>query len=115
MWPSYSRNYVLSFSKRYVPQSITLANATFIYVSGDDSWLTTRKLIMGAAASVPSDRGRSLKIIGAGYSRTGTLSLALALEVLLGGPVMHGGSQLLGREDGVYIMYMTLQRRRSRY
>jgi chloramphenicol 3-O-phosphotransferase len=38
-------------------------------------------------------------VIGAGYSRTGTLSMALALEKLLDGPVMHGGSQLLGRED----------------
>jgi hypothetical protein len=26
--------------------------------------------------------------------------MALALEKLLDGPVMHGGSQLLGREDG---------------
>ena len=50
--------------------------------------------------SVPIDRSRSLKVIGAGYSRTGTLSMAIALEKLLEGPVMHGGSQLLGREDG---------------
>lgn len=50
--------------------------------------------------SVPIDRTRSLKVIGAGYSRTGTLSMAIALEQLLDGPVMHGGSQLLGREDG---------------
>lgn len=49
---------------------------------------------------MPSDPSRSLKVIGAGYSRTGTLSMALALEKLLDGPVMHGGSQLLGREDG---------------
>jgi hypothetical protein len=28
--------------------------------------------------------------------------MALALEKLLDGPVMHGGSQLLGREDGAY-------------
>lgn len=26
--------------------------------------------------------------------------MAIALENLLDGPVMHGGSQLLGREDG---------------
>jgi hypothetical protein len=26
--------------------------------------------------------------------------MALALEKVLDGPVMHGGSQLLGREDG---------------
>lgn len=55
---------------------------------------------MGAAPSVPQDRSRTLQVIGAGYSRTGTLSMAFALERLLDGPVMHGGSQLLGREDG---------------
>ncbi|KAL4727946.1 hypothetical protein ACLX1H_004645 [Fusarium chlamydosporum] len=54
---------------------------------------------MGGTASVPVDRTRSLRVIGAGYSRTGTLSMAIALEQLLEGPVMHGGSQLLGRED----------------
>ena len=46
---------------------------------------------MGGAASVPDDSTRSLKVIGAGYSRTGTLSMAMALETLLNGPVMHGG------------------------
>lgn len=55
---------------------------------------------MGGVASVPTDRTRSLRVIGAGYSRTGTLSMAMALAELLDGPVMHGGSQLLGREDG---------------
>ncbi|KAG7409445.1 hypothetical protein Forpe1208_v010883 [Fusarium oxysporum f. sp. rapae] len=45
---------------------------------------------MGGAASVPTDRTRRLKVIGAGYSRTGTLSMAMALEELLCGPVMHG-------------------------
>jgi hypothetical protein len=55
--------------------------------------------IMGGVPSIPTDPTRSLKITGAGYSRTGTLSMALALEKLLDGPVMHGGSQLLGRED----------------
>jgi hypothetical protein len=55
---------------------------------------------MGGIPSVPRDRTRTLKVIGAGYSRTGTLSMAMALERLLDGPVMHGGSQLLGREDG---------------
>lgn len=56
---------------------------------------------MGGNASKPTDLSRSLKVIGAGYSRTGTLSMALALEKLLDGPVMHGGSQFLGREDGI--------------
>lgn len=55
---------------------------------------------MGATASVPRDRTRPLQVIDAGYARTATLSYALALERLLGGPVMHGGTQLFGREDG---------------
>jgi hypothetical protein len=55
---------------------------------------------MGGVASVPTDPSRKLQVIGAGYSRTGTLTMALALEQLLEGPVMHGGSQLLNREDG---------------
>ncbi|CAO2653459.1 Nn.00g028700.m01.CDS01 [Neocucurbitaria sp. VM-36] len=54
---------------------------------------------MGGVPSVPHDRTRTLRVIGAGYSRTGTVSMAMALEKLLDGPVMHGGSQLLGRED----------------
>jgi Sulfotransferase domain len=57
--------------------------------------------MMGGVPSVPKDSTRPLKVIGAGYSRTGTLSMALALEKLLDGPVMHGGSQLLAREDGM--------------
>ncbi|PGH36047.1 hypothetical protein GX50_01059 [[Emmonsia] crescens] len=56
---------------------------------------------MGGVPCVPQDHTRPLKVIGAGYSRTGTLSMALALEKLLDGPIMHGGSQLLGREDGI--------------
>jgi hypothetical protein len=58
-------------------------------------------IIMGGVPSVPKDPSRPLKVIGAGYSRTGTLSMALALEKLLNGLVMHGGSQLPGREDGM--------------
>lgn len=56
---------------------------------------------MGGVASVPTDRSRTLKVIGAGYSRTGTVSMAMALEKILEGPVMHGGTQLFGREDGI--------------
>ncbi|KAL7791374.1 P-loop containing nucleoside triphosphate hydrolase protein [Trichoderma ceciliae] len=54
---------------------------------------------MGGVPSVPTDRTRTLQVIGAGYSRTGTVSMALALEKLLNGPAMHGGTQLFGRED----------------
>lgn len=55
---------------------------------------------MGGKVSKPTDPTRELQVIGAGYSRTGTLSMAMALEKLLDGPVMHGGSQFVGREDG---------------
>lgn len=56
---------------------------------------------MGGVPSVPKDPNRTLQVIGAGYSRTGTSSMALALEKLLDGPVCHGGSQMLGREDSM--------------
>ncbi|KAI6256352.1 hypothetical protein MCOR28_004683 [Pyricularia oryzae] len=50
---------------------------------------------MGGVASIPStDPGCTLQVIGAGFSRTGTVSMALALEKLLGGPVCHGGTQM---------------------
>ncbi|KAL7811915.1 hypothetical protein V8C26DRAFT_437212 [Trichoderma gracile] len=55
---------------------------------------------MGQAASVPTDRTRKLEVIDAGFSRTGTLSYAYALETLLNGPVHHTATQLLNREDG---------------
>ncbi|KAI0018217.1 hypothetical protein F4780DRAFT_539056 [Xylariomycetidae sp. FL0641] len=54
---------------------------------------------MGAAPSVPTDPSRKLQVIDAGFSRTATVSYALALEKLLDGPVMHGGTQILTRED----------------
>ncbi|KAF9873011.1 nad dependent epimerase dehydratase [Colletotrichum karsti] len=54
---------------------------------------------MGGAPSVPTDPSRRIQVIGAGYSRTGTVSMQLALEKLLNGPVMHGGTQILHRED----------------
>ncbi|TLD33470.1 hypothetical protein PspLS_00092 [Pyricularia sp. CBS 133598] len=53
---------------------------------------------MGGIPSKPQE-GKSLKVIGAGYSRTGTVSMQMALEKLLDGPVMHGGTTILGRED----------------
>lgn len=57
---------------------------------------------MGQEASVPTDRGRRLEVIDAGFSRTGTLSYAYALEELLDGPVHHTASQLFNREDCKY-------------
>ncbi|KAL9114812.1 MAG: hypothetical protein Q9187_007405 [Circinaria calcarea] len=47
---------------------------------------------MGQQASVPKP-GTKLKVIGAGLSRTGTASFSRALELLLDGPVYHGGTQ----------------------
>lgn len=38
---------------------------------------------MGGVPSVPQGRSRALKVVGAGYFRTGTFSIALALERLL--------------------------------
>ncbi|KAL1877914.1 hypothetical protein Daus18300_002267 [Diaporthe australafricana] len=50
---------------------------------------------MGGVASKPgSDPDCTLQVIGAGFSRTGTVTMALALERLLEGPVCHGGTQM---------------------
>jgi hypothetical protein len=54
---------------------------------------------MGGVPSVPTDKTRRVQVIGAGFSRTGTVSMNMALERLLDGPAMHGGTQLIGRED----------------
>ncbi|KAK8003984.1 hypothetical protein PG989_003703 [Apiospora arundinis] len=54
---------------------------------------------MGGTASVPTDPSKKVQVISAGFSRTGTLSMSLALEKLLDGPVCHGGTQILTRED----------------
>jgi hypothetical protein len=43
---------------------------------------------------------RSIKVIGAGLSRTATVSFTLALARLLRGPVCHCGSASLLREEG---------------
>lgn len=48
---------------------------------------------MGQEASHPRD-GVSIQVIGAGLPRTGTTSLALALQILFDGPVYDGGTQL---------------------
>ncbi|KAJ3536361.1 hypothetical protein NM208_g6752 [Fusarium decemcellulare] len=54
---------------------------------------------MGGVESVPTDPSREVKIISAGYSRTGTVSMSLALARLVDGPVLHGGTQILTRDD----------------
>ncbi|KAI4121448.1 MAG: hypothetical protein LQ338_006355 [Usnochroma carphineum] len=47
---------------------------------------------MGQQASRPRP-GTKLQVIGAGLSRTGTASFSRALEILLDGPIYHGGTQ----------------------
>lgn len=73
---------------------------------------------MGGVPSKPDDPSRPLEVIGAGFSRTGTMSMQLALEELLRGPVskisrnipvtmplltsmtqVHGATHILFRED----------------
>ncbi|KAI1412524.1 hypothetical protein F5Y13DRAFT_162888 [Hypoxylon sp. FL1857] len=54
---------------------------------------------MGAIPSIPTDPSRKVKVIAAAYGRTGTVSTSLALAKLLDGPVLHGGTQLLARDD----------------
>ncbi|KAF9876947.1 hypothetical protein CkaCkLH20_05793 [Colletotrichum karsti] len=48
---------------------------------------------MGHVASKPKP-GTKLQVIGAGMPRTGTASFSKALEILLNGPVYHGGTQI---------------------
>jgi len=55
---------------------------------------------MGGVASIPTDPSQKVTVISAGYSRTGTVSMSLALAKLLDGPVLHGGTQILVRDDG---------------
>ena len=62
---------------------------------------------MGVTPSVPRDRTRRMQVIGAGYSRTGTSTFALAMETLLNGPVHHGGSQMIGASDGKHSPLLT--------
>ncbi|KAK5994084.1 hypothetical protein PT974_07524 [Cladobotryum mycophilum] len=68
---------------------------------------------MGGVPSIPTDRSRTLQVIGAGYSRTGTVSMSLALEKLLDGPAMHGGTQLLGREDAYAKLWVDIFKNRT--
>lgn len=49
---------------------------------------------MGQEYSRPRP-GTPLKVIGIGLPRTGTASLTAALEILLDGPVYHGGTQFV--------------------
>lgn len=53
---------------------------------------------MGQHASKPQE-GRTLQVIGAGLSRTGTTSFGTALSILLDGPCYHGGTQMLSSPE----------------
>lgn len=55
---------------------------------------------MGGVASIPTDSSRTVQVISAGYSRTGTVSMSMALDKLLDGPILHGGTQIFVRDDG---------------
>lgn len=56
---------------------------------------------MGGTLS-KADPSATVEVVGAGYSRTGTSSLQLALEKLINGPVYHGGTQIwLSGNDGM--------------
>ncbi|KAJ4397444.1 hypothetical protein N0V93_001672 [Gnomoniopsis smithogilvyi] len=54
---------------------------------------------MGGVASIPTDPSQKVQVISAGYSRTGTVSMSMALDKLLEGPILHGGTQILVRDD----------------
>ncbi|KAK5449359.1 hypothetical protein LTS15_008902 [Exophiala xenobiotica] len=53
---------------------------------------------MGQTASQPAP-DRSLRVIGAGLSRTGTTSFGAACSYLLDGPCYHGGTQMLNSPE----------------
>ncbi|KAI1357688.1 hypothetical protein F5Y08DRAFT_323685 [Xylaria arbuscula] len=61
---------------------------------------------MGGVASIPTDPSRRVQVISAGYSRTGTVSMSLALEKLLKGPILHGGTQILTRDDDYCLTWL---------
>ncbi|KAI0451278.1 P-loop containing nucleoside triphosphate hydrolase protein [Xylaria acuta] len=52
-----------------------------------------------ASLRSPRDPSRKVQVICAGYARTGTSTMALAVEQLLDRPFLHGGTQVLDRED----------------
>lgn len=62
--------------------------------------MVIRPYTMGGVASIPTDPSRRVQVISAGYSRTGTVSMSMALDKLLDGPILHGGTQILVRDDG---------------
>jgi hypothetical protein len=51
---------------------------------------------------IPTDLTRELSVIGAGFSRTGTVSFAMALEKLLDVPLCHSVANILLREESMF-------------
>jgi hypothetical protein len=73
---------------------------------------------MGGALSKP-DPAATLQVVGAGYSRTGTSSLQLALAKLVDGPVYHGGTQIwMSGDDGTshfcFVLGTSIERKSTR-
>lgn len=64
---------------------------------------------MGSHVSKPDPDSDGLKVIAAGYSRTGTSSMHIALERLLGEPAQHGGAYFFNAGDGMSIALPYLQ------
>ncbi|RDW92312.1 hypothetical protein BP5796_01706 [Coleophoma crateriformis] len=62
---------------------------------------------IASSEAPPPDPKRTLQVIGAGYSRTATVSFTLALEKLLKGPVCHTGSASLVREEAFMKRWLT--------
>ncbi|ETS73814.1 hypothetical protein PFICI_14760 [Pestalotiopsis fici W106-1] len=67
---------------------------------------------MGGTASKP-DYTRNFEVLGAGFSRTGTLSLQIALEKLLQGPVVHGATGLLTRPESFIKNWVLITRAKA--
>lgn len=51
---------------------------------------------------IPTDLTKTVRVIGGGHPRTGTVSFNEALAILLQGPTLHSGSASLLREEGMY-------------
>ncbi|KIW19065.1 hypothetical protein PV08_03355 [Exophiala spinifera] len=65
---------------------------------------------MGQTASQPA-QDRSLRVIGAGLSRTGTTSFGAACSYLLDGPCYHGGTQMLNSPESHIKRWIEIIRR----
>ncbi|CZR56444.1 uncharacterized protein PAC_06332 [Phialocephala subalpina] len=59
----------------------------------------TNTILSETQKAKPTDLSQRIQVIGAGFSRTATVSFTLALQKLLKGPVCHGGAASLVREE----------------